>query len=287
MDQTASHGACLVCATGVFGPSSLPRLLRCRQCGFVSADVTVSDAELIRLYGVDYFHGQEYADYIAEEDSLRINFRDRVATMRQWCAPSLANAKLFEIGCAYGFFLAEIRGIVGSAAGVDISADAVRYAVERWGVDARQGDYLAMRLPQSVDIIAMWDTIEHLRRPDLYVEKAARDLRPGGVIAITTGDIDSLNARLRGRRWRMIHPPTHLHYFSLPTLTRLLDRSGFDVVHASHPGNSRSVRAIAYFILVIQMKQRALFDRLLRYGVLNHRVTANLYDIMYVIARRR
>ena len=61
----------------------------------------------------------------------------------------------------------------------------------------------------------MWDTIEHLKRPDLFVQKAAADLRPGGLIALTTGDIGSLNARLRGARWRMIHPPTHLHYFSV------------------------------------------------------------------------
>jgi SAM-dependent methyltransferase len=286
-EPAAAHRFCLVCATGVYAPSRLPGLLRCQQCGFVSADVDVSDSEMIRLYGEDYFHGQEYADYVAEEESLRINFRDRLATLKKWGPPSLADAKLFEIGCAYGFFLAEIRGVVGSAAGVDISADAVRYAVERRGVDARQGDYLAMKLPQPVDIIGMWDTIEHLRRPDLFIEKAARDLRPGGVIAITTGDIDSFNARLRGRRWRMIHPPTHLHYFSVASITRLLDRSGFDVVHASHPGNSRSIRAIAYFFLVLKMKQRRLFDWLLDHGFLNHRVTANLYDILYVIARRR
>ena len=46
-------------------------------------------------------------------------------------------------------------------------------------------------------------------------------------LALTTGDIGSVNARLRGHKWRMIHPPTHLHYFSAETMKALLDRHGF------------------------------------------------------------
>jgi|SRR5579859_307659 len=283
--RTEAQVTCLVCS-GRFGPCQLPGLLRCQQCGFISADLDISEAALLKLYGEDYFHGQEYADYIAEEESLRTNFRDRIVTLRRF-VPDIADADLFEIGCAYGFFLDEVQRLVRSAEGVDISADAVRYAVTRRGVNARQGDYLAMTLDRPVDIITMWDTIEHLKRPDLFVEKAARDLRSGGVIAITTGDIGSLNARLRGPRWRMIHPPTHLHYFSVTTLGRMLNRFGFDVVSVSHPGNSRNIRAIAYFILALQMKKPGLYEKLARLPLMNCRLTANLYDIMYVIARRR
>jgi hypothetical protein len=60
---------------------------------------------------------------------------------------------------------------------------------------------------------------------------ASRDLEPGGLLALTTGDIGSLNARLRGSNWRMIHPPTHLHYFSVQSITSLLKRHGIDTVH--------------------------------------------------------
>ncbi len=282
--RVVALGACLVCG-GSYGPSNLPGLLRCLQCDFVSADLDISDAALAGLYSKNYFHGEEYADYVVEEESLQLNFRDRIKALRQF-VPGITSADLFEIGCAYGFFLKEVQSVVRSAEGVDISTDAVKYAVES-GVNARQGDYLAIDLGRSVDIIAMWDTIEHLKRPDLFVLKASRDLRPGGVIAITTGDIGSLNARLRGRRWRMIHPPTHLHYFSVATLCRLLDRHGFEVVSVSHPGNARTIRAIAYIILVLHAKKQSLYDKIGRLAQLDRRLTVNLYDIMYVIARRR
>jgi SAM-dependent methyltransferase len=278
-------GRCLVCG-GALAPSRLPGLLRCTACGFVTADLELSDAELENLYGRDYFHGQEYRDYLAEADSLRLNFRRRIDVLES-LRPDLARADLFEIGCAYGFFLEEAAPRVRRARGIDISADAVAHAVNERAVDARAGDYLAFDVGGPLDVIAMWDTVEHLRRPDLFVAKAARDLAPGGLLAITTGDIDSLNARLRGAAWRMIHPPTHLHYFSVATLTKLLDRHGFEVAHVSHPGNSRSLRSVLYALAVLRAGRRGLYEAIERWTLFDLHLTVNLRDIMYVVARRR
>ena len=220
---------CLVCG-GCYGECRLPGLVRCEACGFVSANLDISDEELAAIYGEDYFHGNEYFDYVGEEESLRLNFRNRISTLRS-LVPGLAEKELFEIGCAYGFFLQEVAPAVMRASGIDISVDAVRSAQTRRGVEAVCGDYLKFNLPRPVDIITMWDTIEHLKHPDLFVSKASSDLRPGGILALTTGDIESLNARLRGKKWRMIHPPTYLHYFSAATIAKLLYRHGFDVIH--------------------------------------------------------
>jgi SAM-dependent methyltransferase len=276
---------CLVCGEA-YRRSRLPGLFQCKACGFISADLDIADHELRALYGADYFHGNEYLDYVGEEESLRLNFRNRIETLKAFI-PNWPQADVFEIGCAYGFFLSEIANQVGSASGIDISAEAVRFAREDCGVHAQQADYLALDLGRKVDAIVMWDTIEHLKRPDLFIAKAARDLKGGGVVALTTGDIGSLNARIRGRRWRMIHPPTHIHYFSVATASKLLNRHGFDVVHVSHPGNSRGLRFVLYFILGLQMKRPEIYAMLKSWPLFDLRVTLNLFDIMYIIARRR
>lgn len=279
-----TSGVCLVCG-GYYRECRLPGLVRCEACGFVAADLDISDEELAAIYGEDYFHGNEYLNYIAEEESLRLNFRNRISTLRS-LVPDLAEKELFEIGCAYGFFLQEVGPHVRRASGIDISADAVGSAQER-GVEAVCGDYLKFDLLRPVDIIAMWDTIEHLKRPDLFVAKASKDLRSGGVLVLTTGDIESLNARLRGKNWRMIHPPTHLQYFSVATIKKLLDRHGFDVIHVSHPGNSRKLRSVLYYVFVLRMKWPAVYAALQKIPLFELPLTINLFDIMYVIARRR
>ena len=170
------------------------------------------------------------------------------------------------------------------ARGIDITRDGVDYARNALGVNAECGDYLALRT-HPVDIIAMWDTVEHLPRPDLFIAKAAADLKPGGVLAITTGDVGSLNARMRGSRWRMIHPPTHLHYFSVPTLSRLLQRNGLEVIHVSHPGISRRLHAILYMVLDQRLGAHRLHRVATRVAP-NIAVTLNLLDIMFIVARK-
>jgi SAM-dependent methyltransferase len=84
--------------------------------------------------------------------------------------------------------------------------------------------------PDSFDAVCMWDTIEHLPNPRDFLCAARRVLKRQGHLYLTTGDAGSLNARVRGRRWRQIHPPSHLQYFSRRTITELLRQCGFQVV---------------------------------------------------------
>lgn len=273
---------CLVCGAALLD-STLDGLRQCVQCGFVTADTDWDAAAIAALYGNDYFHGSEYFDYVQERGSLRLNFRGRMRTLDA-LAGGLRGKSVLEIGSAYGFFL-ELAGECGMAArGVDITSDGVRYARQTLGVDAVEGDYLALPT-DPVDLIAMWDTVEHLPRPDLFIEKAVSDLRPGGLLAITTGDIGSINARLRGRRWRMIHPPTHLHYFSSSTLARLLSRYGLEIVHASHPGVSRQLHSILFIVLAHRLGAPYLY-KILKGLSPDIALTLNLYDIMFVVARK-
>ncbi len=276
---------CLVCG-GATQPSHPPGLVACTRCGFVSANLNLTEEDIAKLYERGYFHGDEYLDYVAEEESLRLNFRARLRTLAR-IAPDLHERDMFEIGCAYGFFLDEARHFVRSVAGLDISGEATAYGRGRFALDIAQGDYLNRPLGKKYRAIVMWDTVEHLQRPDLFVEKIHVDLEPGGVLALTTGDIGSLNARLRGAKWRMIHPPTHLHYFSAATMRLLLERHGFDVMHLSHPGISRNLRSILYYVLVWRTRKSGLYNALSRWRVFDLRVTVNMFDIMYVIARRR
>jgi 2-polyprenyl-3-methyl-5-hydroxy-6-metoxy-1,4-benzoquinol methylase len=283
--STQAAAACLVC-TGPYGPSKLPGLKRCSRCGFVTADLALSDDALAALYGEDYFHGEEYRHYVSEEASLKANFRKRIDTLQE-LIPNLSKLNAFEIGCAYGFFLDEVRPDVASIRGIDISADATRYARDTKKVDAIAGSFSDYRMDPGVGLVAMWDTIEHLPHPDVFIEKAGREIDRGGYIAITTGDIDSLNARVRGKRWRMIHPPTHMHYFSVATLSKLLDRCGFDVVHVSHPGNARDLRSILHFILDLRLGWGGLYRRIAGWPIFDISLSMNLFDIMFVVAKRR
>lgn len=262
-------------------------LLRCRHCGHAFAPPEASDEELAAIYSEKYFAGEEYHDYLADKDVAQRNFRARLSVLKSFMNPA-RHRRLFEVGCAYGFFLEVARESFDSVEGIDVSAAAVNHAKDNLDLDAVCADLLQYDLGgREFDVACMWDTIEHLARPDLYVAKLAEHMRTGALIAVTTGDFASLNARVRRTKWRLMHPPSHAHYFSIASMSTMLDRFGFDTVYARHCGFYRSIRSMAYGVFVQKHGDTRALDILNRLGVGGWPLYLNFYDIMYVIARKR
>jgi SAM-dependent methyltransferase len=278
-------GGCPICG-GVYQRASIGGLLQCGGCGFTTADVSLGRDELERLYGEAYFKGEEYRDYVSERALFTKQFQLRLQTLLRYLPAGRRN-DLFEIGAAYGFFLDAARSHFDRVSGIDLSRQAAAYARDVVGVAVAAGDFLEYPMDGPVDAVCMWDTIEHLAQPVLYIEKAAAQLRTGGLLAITTGDIDSPLARWRKGKWRQIHPPSHLHYFSRRTLQRLLEKYGLEVCHAGYAGCYRGVDTIAYILLSIKHERPGLYRKLKATGLLNWSFYSNFYDILYVIARKR
>jgi 2-polyprenyl-3-methyl-5-hydroxy-6-metoxy-1,4-benzoquinol methylase len=275
---------CLVCG-GKLRPSRIPGLLTCEECQFTTANLTLSEEQLRQLYTADYFTGNEYRDYVADRSVIEKQFRLRLRRLLPFVTDARAK-RLFEIGCAHGFFLEVARNTFHSVEGIDVADDAIAYARRHLGLEARSSDFLTHPFLDQPDLICLWDTIEHLSRPDLYVQKIADSLPRGGLLALTTGDLDSWLARARGSQWRQIHPPTHLHYFSRRTLSRLLHRYGFSVKFMGSEGMFRSVDTMAYIVFCLKHQRPNLYSTLKKAHLLNWDLYLNLGDIMFVVAEK-
>ncbi|MEO5358392.1 MAG: class I SAM-dependent methyltransferase [Nitrospirae bacterium YQR-1] len=282
---SATDKTCPVC-NGVYGLCTLKGLLKCASCGFITADLNLSDYDFKALYGPDYFHGNEYVNYTLEKRTIQKNFRLRLELLLKYVEHS-DRKSLFEIGSAYGYFLEPAQGKFKSVAGIDISEDAVRHCREHYGYNVASGDFLDYQMKTGYDVFCMWDTIEHMSEPWKAIEKISTHISPEGVLAITTSDIESVNAKLRGNSWRQIHPPTHLHYFSAKTLTRLLQRHGFTTVYVGYPGYYRSLDMLFYKTLTAKHKLHSLYNLIKHTGLQNLDFYLNLYDIIYVIAKKQ
>jgi 2-polyprenyl-3-methyl-5-hydroxy-6-metoxy-1,4-benzoquinol methylase len=276
---------CIVCHDEKKGFHNLWRgLKQCDNCGYCVADMDVQNINLREIYSDEYFSGAEYVDYLRDHPTFEKQFRVRLHEMKRF----RPGGELLEIGCAYGFFLALAQQNY-RAYGFDIAQGPVTYAKRELGVDARCEDFLDVPLEAaSVDVVAMWDTIEHLPRPDLTIGKVGRVLKPGGFLFLTTGDIGSVIARVKREKWRLFHPPTHLHYFNRSTIARLLGTAGLQVVKIRYVGVRRSVRQVAYSVLVLG-KQRSswLYDRIADSVIGDFSFVLNTYDIMLVVGQKR
>jgi SAM-dependent methyltransferase len=254
----------------------------CLSCQFAWADIKLSPEQWGELYGSSYFFGDEYVDYIGEEPALRKNFRRDLTFMRKYC-PS---GRLFEVGSAYGFFLDEARRHY-EVRGVDIHKEGCRYAREKFALDAQAEDFLSMPIAAgSYDAVAMWDMLEHVPNPHEFLSKAAAILKKGGYVFFSTLDITSWLARLQGRSWRQIHPPTHVSYFSRRSLEIMLKRAGFSVASVKYYGDYRSWNNTWFNLLVLRAKNKRLYESLKQKGLLNGEYYLNTFDHVYMAAQK-
>jgi SAM-dependent methyltransferase len=278
MPQTA----CLVCDHEE-ATRHLEILQRCNGCGFVTARLD-APIDARRLYEGDYFTGEEYLDYRADEAFFRKNFRRRLEGILR----RRSTGRLLEIGAAYGFFLDLARAHF-DVLGFEVNPEAVRHAREGLHLDVRREDFLRTspgELGGPIDVTVMWDVIEHLERPDLFLEHIAAVSKPGALLYITTGDIGSPLARVRGRKWRLIHPPSHLHYFDRRTLPLLLQRYGFRTLEVKSVGVARSFRQVLYSVLVLGLKAPRAYGAAKKLIPATWGFTLNTFDIMQVVAEK-
>jgi SAM-dependent methyltransferase len=81
--------------------------------------------------------------------------------------------------------------------------------------------------PESFDVVTLSHVIEHLHDPRPALREIHRLLAPGGLVMITTPNLDAYGLEVFGRCWRGLEPPRHLVLYTSRSLGGLLSDAGF------------------------------------------------------------
>jgi hypothetical protein len=111
-------------------------------------------------------------------------------------------------------------------------------------------------------------------------------LKPGGVFAFTTVDSSSWVARFRKSKWRQIHPPTHVSYFSKRSLEILMERHGLELLVARFVGQVRSVDIALYSLFVLIYKKPKIYEWLTEMGLNRGKFYLNTFDTLLMVGRK-
>ena len=243
MSQLSAPAHCIACQlppVRTLRLSNGAELLRCPRCRLGWWDWPTFDPA--DLYDEGYFQSADtakgYDDYAGLDAGLRRTARGRLKQIvrllaRKTPRSGAAPPRLLDIGCAAGTFLDEARRAGWDVAGVEVSEFACNEACRR-GLSVSCTPIEDMQLDaDSFDAITLWDALEHVRDPLDTLRRVARALRAGGVLALSTGDITSLCARLSGRRWHLFNLPEHLFFFSPQSLRTLFGQVGVSVARVT------------------------------------------------------
>ncbi len=227
-------------------------IVRCAGCGSATTDSVMDPQSARAYYQESYFQGGDYDDYRRDEQIIKRNFERFALAL----AKRNPNGRLLEVGCAYGYFLdvAQKRWAVD---GIDVSVPAIDAAQQRHPGHVFCGDLLTFPLkPGTYDWVVAWDVIEHVDRPREYLQRMRQLLRPGGRLALTTGDFGSMAAKVAGRRWRLLTPPSHLTYFTRSGIRSALGQAGLAVESITTAGYERTLSFTLFRLVGAVLAQR-------------------------------
>ncbi len=174
---------------------------------------------------------RHYRDVIDEEylrhEASRTLSAEAVLGIVRSRAPA---RRLLDVGCATGDLLVAAKRLGFEAEGLELSDWSAGIARARgFEVYREYLETLAQRSPGAYDLITLMGVIEHFSSPRAELAHLSRLLVPGGMLAIWTGDVDSILSRILGRRW-WYWQGQHIQYFTHRSLTRLVAGVGLDVV---------------------------------------------------------
>lgn len=215
------------------------QLVCCARCNALLVEQEPDAAELARVYNNLYARG-EYDNYTRQfqrlvagrkpSDFHRSNFLRRAEHLT-------SGRDLLEIGGGVGAFAYRARSRGWNVKIYDVSREALGFArrlgLETYEVDASERVALA---PGSVDLVAMWEVLEHLWDLHDHLSGCYEALRPGGVFLASTPNLENPSYKRLETLWSPAStPPVHLNFFIAASLRKVLSSAGFPSPHVVKP----------------------------------------------------
>jgi ubiquinone/menaquinone biosynthesis C-methylase UbiE len=211
-------------------------IVQCGKCGLVYVNPRRTQQDLKNHYTEEFFTDcgdRGYNDYIAMESQLKIKFGRKLKRIEEF----KRDGRLLDVGCAAGFCLDVAKTSGWEVFGVELSDFASNYARKK-GLNVFTGDLTDTDFPDEYfDVVTMWDVIANLTDPNSNLKEVHRILKKGGLVVISTGNINSIFAKFQGINWEILTPTGHNYYFSSMTLSKMLNATGFKIVKTSTHGN--------------------------------------------------
>jgi SAM-dependent methyltransferase len=212
------------------------RFVQCRVCQHVWLNPRPAVAELGVVYPRTYYaYNYGTINPIARK-AKEILDRRKIAKIVRHCPQ--APKRYLDVGCGDGRFL-RVMERMGVPRGGLYGLELDKRVVERLRGCGYSGVYCeraedVTNIPEGgIDLVTMFHVIEHVDNPGTVIGRVRRWLCPGGVFALETPNLDSLDARMfRRTYWGGYHIPRHWNLFTPASISRLLTDNGLEVMAA-------------------------------------------------------
>ncbi len=209
-------------------------IVRCNTCGLIFVNPFLENKEIKDMYSEDYFKNSVsqtlgYKDYLSDKEKYLMDIRKILIPYLNKFTNN--KGKILDIGCAFGYFLNEVKNNGWDPYGVDISLYAVKKAKELFNMNIFHGTVEEANFnDKEFKVITIFNVLGHVKDPLNLLKEVNRILDDNGLLIIRTSNLDSFEALLQKENFYLIKED-HLHYFSPATMKKILEKAGFSILH--------------------------------------------------------
>jgi len=214
------------------------KFVKCDDCTHIWLNPRPHIEELATIYPPNYY-AYDYESQISPLavkgkellDAAKFNgiLKHRKDKVNSFC----------DIGCGTGRFLRlmESKGVKKeNNYGLELEDDSLKQLrKDGFQVFTERVEDCDKIKNNSLDLATMFHVIEHVDNPKAVIKKVADWLAPGGIFALETPNINSLDAKkYKDAYWGGYHIPRHWNLFTEETLNILLKESGLELVDVKY-----------------------------------------------------
>lgn len=252
-------------------------LVECVDCGLIYTSPRLRKDLILK----GYTDAQD-PTYVSQAKGRILSFQQCLKSVEQFVQKGV----VLDVGAAAGFFLKVAKDKGWKTYGIEPSKYLSDFGNREYGVGITCGTVETVpTLPEPMDVVTLWDVLEHTFDPKDVLKRCNRYLKEGGYVVVNYPNIGNWMARLAGKNYWFILS-VHLYYFVPKTIQKLLHEAGFEVVSSKPHFQWLEFGYLAYRLEAYLPKPAKFLGRCLKFLGLDKTLIPYFAAQTRVIARK-
>jgi len=231
---------CKLCRSTIKLINKTLNIVQGEECKLIFCKKEFTQDEFNTLYDELYnkMQNSHYSHHLKHEfKNLKIGVIPNIGWNRKRVIDKFTKAtnSVIEVGSGVGLIASYLKSIgVTDYTGIELDNDTFKKS-KGLGLNTINGDFSLMEnIDKNVDIVMLWEVLEHLQDMKLFLDLSYKKLKNDGILMFSVPNFDKIKNYPNSEKIDFIYqdnPPIHINFFTKKNIKTILNYAGFEVTY--------------------------------------------------------